>query len=383
MRICYIAHLGDLSGANRSLVDLVCAVRNLGVDVFVITPKKGELSRKLDELKIENLCIYSGSWLGDLKKEKKIKKLAKIVINLFAEYRFYSFFKNNKFNFDLIHYNSFIYGVGAKSLLKLNIPYVWHIREFPEETFGLTFYNRKKTYELVSNSEKIMAISGAIYNHFSLQFDKKKIKLIYNGLEVNNNKTVLKRKSSNDKISCLLVGAIAEDKGQYEAVRAISFLVNSGEVANIVLHIVGNIIDVQYFSEIKKYIEDNQLDEYVIFHGYHTDVSTFRELCSIALICSKMEAFGRVTVEAMLARELVIGSNTGGTIEIINDMETGLIYHQGDYISLANRIKYAILNKNEMDEIVERAFERAEKSFSIERTAREVIEQYEIIRRKE
>lgn len=40
MRICYIAHLGDLSGANRSLVDLVCAVRNLGVDVFVITPKK-------------------------------------------------------------------------------------------------------------------------------------------------------------------------------------------------------------------------------------------------------------------------------------------------------------------------------------------------------
>lgn len=180
-----------------------------------------------------------------------------------------------------------------------------------------------------------------------------------------------------------MVGAIAEDKGQYEAVRAISFLVNSGEVANIVLHIVGNIIDVQYFSEIKKYIEDNQLDEYVIFHGYHTDVSTFRELCSIALICSKMEAFGRVTVEAMLARELVIGSNTGGTIEIINDMETGLIYHQGDYISLANRIKYAILNKNEMDEIVERAFERAEKSFSIERTAREVIEQYEMIRRKE
>lgn len=37
-----------------------------------------------------------------------------------------------------------------------------------------------------------MAISGAIYNHFSLQFDKKKIKLIYNGLKVNNNKTVLK-----------------------------------------------------------------------------------------------------------------------------------------------------------------------------------------------
>ncbi|MEC0169777.1 glycosyltransferase family 4 protein [Paenibacillus graminis] len=381
MRICFIAHLGDLSGANRSLVDLVCSIQNQGVNVFVITPRKGELSKKLDELDIDNLCIYSGSWLGDLKKESKIKKMSKIVINFFAEYRFYSFFKKNKGNFDVVHYNSFIYGVGAKSLLKLGISYVWHIREFPEETFGLTFYNRDKTYEIVSRAKKIIAISGAIYNHFSIEFGKEKIKLIYNGLEVSNKSTIIKREDNNETISLLLVGAIAEDKGQFEAIRAISYLVNSEKITNIALHIVGNTINMDYYIAIKKYIDDNQLDKYIDFHGYHSDVTVFRKLCSIALVCSKMEAFGRVTVEAMLARQLVIGSNTGGTIEIINDMETGLLYHQGDYISLANIIKFAIYHKNEMDRIIEKAYESAKNSFSIERTAREVIEQYEIIRR--
>src|SRR5699024_8924720 len=64
----------------------------------------------------------------------------------------------------------------------------------------------------------------------------------------------------------------------------------------------------------------------------------------------KAEAFGRVTVEAMLAGALVIGANTEGTAELI-DGKYGLLYNQGDFMSLFQKIKYAIDNQEEMKEI--------------------------------
>lgn len=374
MNICFVAHLPDLSGANRSLIDLVLALKEEGQNITVIVPRNGELRNKLNTLGIKNKCILSTSWVGYEKGEKRIKKISKKFINYFAEYRMYIYFKKNKDIIDIVHYNSFIYGVGAKSLNKLNIPYVWHIREFPEETFKLKFYNKKYAYEIVSKSKKIFAISKSIYDRFSKDFGADKMQLIYNGLNLKD--CIDKKIDEKKNTEILIVGAIARDKGQLEAIKAIDYIINKKQLLNIKLNIVGNVIDKDYMNELERYIRKKNIDKNIIFHGYSDNVNIYRNKCDIALMCSKMEAFGRVTVEAMLSKQLVIGANTGGTTEIINHMKTGILYEQGNIADLANKIEYAMNNKKEIDEIRERGRIIAIDKFSIKRTAEEVIKQY-------
>jgi hypothetical protein len=57
------------------------------------------------------------------------------------------------------------------------------------------------------------------------------------------------------------------------------------------------------------------------------------------LMCSRCEALGRVTIEAMLLGKAVIGANTGGTPELITNGVTGLLYQYGDIEDLKRAIR--------------------------------------------
>jgi glycosyltransferase involved in cell wall biosynthesis len=52
-----------------------------------------------------------------------------------------------------------------------------------------------------------------------------------------------------------------------------------------------------------------------------------------------MEGLGRTCVEAMLMKKPVIGTNSGGIPELIEDGNTGLLYSPGDYLKLADQIE--------------------------------------------
>ncbi len=60
-------------------------------------------------------------------------------------------------------------------------------------------------------------------------------------------------------------------------------------------------------------------------------------------MCSRMEAFGRVTVEALKAGLPVIGSNSGGTTEIIENNTNGVIFKYNNTNSLTNAIEKILL----------------------------------------
>lgn len=119
------------------------------------------------------------------------------------------------------------------------------------------------------------------------------------------------------------------------------------------------------------------MDSNIHILHYVSDLRKLRKQCDIGLTCSKNEAFGRVTIENQLAGLLVIGANTGGTTEIIKDNETGLLYKEGDYMDLADKIEYAIINKNTMRNIANHGKDNAIDQFSIERVVDQLIGIYE------
>lgn len=363
MKICFIAHLRDLSGANRSLIDLA-TIFNTTDDITVVVPHKGELQKRLNELKIKNKVIYSGTWVSAVN-EKKIKQTFKKFVNKIAEIRFYFYFKKNKF--DIVHFNSSTYGCGAKSLNILKMDYTWHMRELAEKTFNLHFFNRTKSYKLINNSKKIIAISDFVKKEIEEDINKSNIEVIYNGIQLD----VSKNKDYDGCLeNLLLVGAINKDKGQLEALKALNWLITKESVNNISLTLVGEIINKEYYQILITYIKEHNLNSRVIFTGYISNIYQYRSSKYIALLCSENEAFGRVIIEAMLNSQLFIGSNTGATQEIVTNNLDGFIYEYGNYIDLAEKIKKVIsLSEKERKVITTRAYEKVINNFCISITA--------------
>jgi glycosyltransferase involved in cell wall biosynthesis len=81
-------------------------------------------------------------------------------------------------------------------------------------------------------------------------------------------------------------------------------------------------------------------------------------------MCSRCEAFGRVTVEAMKLGLAVVGSNTGGTLDIVQHDVNGLLYEAGDVQDLARKIAEIILDPIRRMRLSLNATMHAHKTFS-------------------
>ena len=78
----------------------------------------------------------------------------------------------------------------------------------------------------------------------------------------------------------------------------------------------------------------------LVTNGYKKAISRKDIVC----VCSSNEAFGRVTVEGMLSKCLVVASDSGASGEIIQDGVTGRLYRNDSVYSLTETILKAINN---------------------------------------
>jgi glycosyltransferase involved in cell wall biosynthesis len=97
--------------------------------------------------------------------------------------------------------------------------------------------------------------------------------------------------------------------------------------------------DETYKNQILAYMADHQLEPYINFLPYNPDPHKAVREADIALVCSRLEAFGRVTVEAMKLGIPVVATATAGSLEIIGkDQTRGLLYNPGDVAALTDCI---------------------------------------------
>lgn len=378
MNVCFFSHAPNLTGANKSLINLINELKKKNVKALVILPKHGIIEEALIENDIDYKVIRNYSLLkkkNEVFNKRIVKLVVKRSINSIALIRLLWIIKVKKI--DIIHNNSLATYIGGVVAKFTKIPTVWHIREFLEEDHGFEFINKKEMQNLLESSDEIIMISNSIKEYFLKKYSFKKINLIYNGIP--SAEYIYKRAHVFEKeiINIILLGRLVEGKGQLEALIAINILLERG-IDNFKLYIVGSGLEKDdYENKLYDYIKENShIANYVEFIPFTLDTKELRIRTDLALVCSIKEAFGRVTIEAMLANQLVIASNTGGTLELINDFETGILYEQGDSNDLAEKIEWSMKHRIHVRKIVEASFNHSLLNFSIENTADKIYEVY-------
>ena len=369
MKVLVVSHINNLSGANKSMISIINELDKKINFSLLVSGKSDVLKNKVNNnVKV----IYSNyGWWYAKPRNNIFKGIYRFSMDAFKYYsnkkidkKLIEVLKNQ--NFDLVYTNTSTVDIGFKISKILNIPHIWHIREFGKEDFGfIPVVSKKYINKCLNSSQAIITISNALKDKYNKIVNKEKLYVIYNGFDIDKLLYKPKKHNFDKNVNILISGQVSEGKGQKQAVEAISKLNDMGY--SIKLFIAGDINKDYLKSIIHTYGKPNWLK----ILGKVDDMYKLRNEMDIELICSKSEAFGRVTVEAMLHGVPVIGAASGGTLELIKDGTTGMLYKQNNVEELANKIKVIIDNPELYNKISVNAYEFA-KGFTISNTANEV-----------
>jgi glycosyltransferase involved in cell wall biosynthesis len=93
-----------------------------------------------------------------------------------------------------------------------------------------------------------------------------------------------------------------------------------------------------YFDEMKRIIQENKLNNRVFIRPFRKDIGTFYKAVDWFVMASKAETFGMVTIEAMACGTPTLGSNAGGTPELLQNGQLGVLFNTLDSLDLAEKI---------------------------------------------
>lgn len=380
MKVCFFAHysITNSDGATLSMYNIIDEMLRRGIEVVVVLANTRSLEGRIAEGKIKFIVAPLYGMRMDLNKITPmtlVKFFVKSICNSIQKRKIEKVLKSE--NIDIIHINGLDSSIGAEIAQKLKIPYVWHIRQFMEADLGKKLFREKYVYRLVARASSVIAISKDVQAKFEPLLGRK-VDLVYNGVPVEKYKLEDVIRFESQVTRMLLAGRISVQKGQMDAIKAVELLMRRG-IGNVSLTLVGQGESKEYLEYVKSYVKEHKLEQKICILEHHDDLRELRRQCDIGLTCSKKEAFGRVTVENMLAKMLVIGANTGGTLEIVEDGYNGLLYEEGNPESLVNQIEYTMSHRDKAQQMIEQGFIQVIEDFSIKRVVDQVLNLYKLI----
>lgn len=368
LNILLVLHEGKLGGASKCAIELATELKNRGHSVLALVPFKK--CQVIDELEKNNIEVISKSyfWWQYPSAEGKIKEILFRIVYRFNKILLGGIIKSlSGRKIDIVHSNSGVIDIGAYIAEKVGAKHIWHLREFADVDGGTKFImNSRKSYKFIEKkSDRVLFVSKNLYMHYKDNIKKEKCKIIYDGLP----KEYLYKKEQNEyfrngEVNFLISGAVQEWKHQMDVIKACNILKNKG-IQNFHVTIVGRKIG-DYYLELEEKINEFGIGEIVSFLDFTNDMLQCRKNNDIELVCSK-ESFGRVSVEAMLASNMVIAANIGGSKEIVNDMYNGMLYKYEDCEQLAECMEKCINDKEMVKEMGNNAFYDSKEKFILDK----------------
>lgn len=310
-KILALAHSTNLAGAQLALASLIKNTTEQ-LDWTVVCPDDGPFVEKIDSY-AEALVTEKYPWWcrGSAymapPTDFDIKKLNEVLNGVDYDYGL-----TNTITVPWLAYNS----------LMRDKPHMWYIHEYGDIDHNLSFalgYNGTIDY-IRKLSDAVITVSQSVGEHL-LEHGASRDTLSYISQSFDVD-AYLEIEPPTDEKELLILGSIKKSKGQLDAL--VGFGASTIRDSHK-LTIAGPVTEPGYANSIQQYIDENNLGDRVNFIPERVNAIEQMKQASAVLVCSRNEALGRITLEALAAGRAVIGSRGGGTEMLLSDAR-GVLY---------------------------------------------------------
>jgi glycosyltransferase involved in cell wall biosynthesis len=273
---------------------------------------------------------------------------------------------------DMVHTNNLDAHLTGWFLNKIfGIPAVWHIRSIWHPLFYKIPWPSKIVF--VSRALKEMALGVRNSNPSA--------HVIYNGIDSadfeappGSRETVMEEFGLPNRPIVGIVGRLTPWKRHDLFLRAAKILTQQGVDASWI--IVGSEIENRTGTDHTRYLKNLcrvlEVEDRVIFTGLRNDIPKLVGSFDVFVSTSDNDPNPRVVLEAMVMGKAVIGTNSGGVPEMIEDRKTGLLVEQGNAEAIASAIFGLLREPRFAKELGCAAKERVESDFSIRNHVKQI-----------
>jgi L-malate glycosyltransferase len=325
-RVLFYSHTAAISGAERSLLDLLGALPQ-GTQAVIACPE-GPLADAASSRGYEVRLVpgTAGSLrLHPLHTSRALVELARAGTTLRS--------LASKGRFELIHANSVRAGISSGLARRLGgPPVIVHVRDALPSRISARAAARFASHYADA------VIANSMYTQRGLAAAGVAAEVVHSPVDVREvarrrmDRAQARRRLGLDSGANVLavVGQITPWKGQADAIEALALLAD----ADATLLVVGEakFVDAAtrfdnraYARMLHDLARDRAVADRVVFTGHREDVPEVLSAVDLVLVPSWEEPFGRVVVEAMAAGAVVVATSVGGPREIVRDGVDGIL----------------------------------------------------------
>jgi glycosyltransferase involved in cell wall biosynthesis len=391
MRVLYVNHTANVSGGERSLLDLLGALPEQ-VQARLAAPH-GALQERARELEVP--CTSITGTAGSLRLHPLHTPVALAEMTLAAAQLSRTVARHE---IELVHANSIRAGIvlalaRRSPLPGLRLPRVLpsivHVRDcLPPSAASAA------TLRLIAaTASTVIANSAYTAESVRAAAPRARLEVVHNPVDPKRfDADALDRASARARLGetgrrRVLLGVVAQLspwKGQDTAIEALGALQRAGIDAQLLLIGSAKFVDratrfdnEAYVSALHALAEREGVPERVSWLGEREDVPALVRALDVLLLPSWEEPFGRAVLEAMALEVPVIATDVGGPREIVREGREGILLAPREPARWASAIARLVEDPELAAQMGRAGRERAQQEFTTERHARATLDVYE------
>jgi glycosyltransferase involved in cell wall biosynthesis len=327
--IAYLCVSNSWGGLEMNQLRNAQWMQERGHKVLLLGLKESRIIRESKEHNIKTLNVEQHRKYYDVNKAKKLSKLLK---------------KNGVTHLVIRDPKDISLSVTAKRLMRNKL----HLSYFMEMQLGVKKTDIIHTFRF-RGLDLWSCPLGFLANQVNelTNYDPGKIRIIPSGMDLSKfenlpSSTEAREKLnlSPDKLLIGLIGRLDPFKGQMLVLDAYESMPKElKEKVEIVF--LGDKMNPDiddFYNRLTNRVKEPVLNGSVTILPFRKDVELFYAAMDATIMASKAETFGMVTIESMACGKPVIGSNAGGTPELIGENERGILFQTMDKNSLCQAI---------------------------------------------
>ena len=319
IKVAYFLPTSNMYGDNIALLKIMPILMENGVEPLFICKNNSDISHVLCEhgyryVEFRDMMV---SFRPALKLVSVLRFIKHKVQNSLLPKWYSDLYDELKaFSPDIIHSNNTGALLGFKIAKKLGVKHIWHVREYGDLDANKHYFPCKIIFvknKLKSKNNYCICITQGVKSHFGLTDNAE---VIYDGpIDSRQPAPLIKDKQSY----LLFVGRVEPVKGVHIIISAFSRFLSV--FPSYKLYIAGDSSNNTYKQELHNLVKEKGLVDNVVFLGYRNDVQSLMQNATSLIVASQFEAFGFISAEAVYNGCPLIGKNTAGTKEQMDNLE--------------------------------------------------------------